>query len=559
MHLDQAPASLVRFGNFELDSKSGELRKSGALIKLPPQPTAILQLLVDNASTLVTREQIQRRVWGDHTFVDFDRNLNVCMAQIRAALNDDADAPRFIRTIPKRGYMFLGPVERLGEPVQPQAVARSRWKPVTLLLLMLAIALVGFFAWRRTVPPERVMLAVLPFEGGPEDALLVDGLTDELISLFGGIQGDRLGVIARSSVMRYRQHPDLREVARVLGVQYAIEGTVRREPGRVRVTARLVRMADQSLSWTDSFEDDASNLFRMEQESAAHIAAGVTRSLFPKASIAPSPHVVARDAYEAYRTGRTLQLQGAVQRSIPYFETATQADSRYADAYAALADAYISMARSGRPPGTVFPKASAAVAKALEFDDSSFEAHNALANLRFWSDWNWPDAEKHFTRALSINPSYAAAYHDYAWFLVAMGRTEAGLSSLRRAIALDPLSVRVNIDAGWLLLQAHRYEQAIQQAQRAAELSPGLEEAAYCIQRAERLLARGGSVPPAGSDPYSNAVHLATLGDKSAALDALEQAYRVHATLMPLLNVDPAFADLRSDPRFGDLVHKIGL
>jgi tetratricopeptide (TPR) repeat protein len=366
-------------------------------------------------------------------------------------------------------------------------------------------------------------------------------------------------VIARSSVLPYRSHPDLREVARVLAVQYAIEGTVRREPGRVRVTARLVRLRDQTLAWTESFEDDASNLFRIEQESAARIAAGVTRNLFPQAPSTPPAHAIGRDAYEAYRTGRALQLQGAIQRSIPYFEKAVESDANYSEAYAGLAEAYVSLARSGRPPGAVFPKASAAAVKALELDDSSAEAHNAMANIRFWSDWNWADAEKHFMRAVSLNPSYAAAYHDYAWFLVAIGRTEPGLTALRQAIALDPLSVRVNIDAGWLLLQAHRYEQAIEQARRAAELAPGLQEAVYCIERAERLLGRGSSVPPAGSDPYSSAVHLATLGDKDGALDALEQALEARSMLLPLLKVDPAFTDLHSAARFAELIHKIGL
>jgi DNA-binding winged helix-turn-helix (wHTH) protein/TolB-like protein len=558
VHLRPAPASLIRFGNFELDSKSGELRRSGVLVKLPPQPAAVLRFLVENVGDLVTREQIQRRVWGDQTFVDFDRNLNVCMAQIRAALNDDADAPRFIRTVPKRGYMFLGPVERTGEPPQLQP-AKHFGRNLALAILICAVAAAGYFTWRRTLPPDRVTLAVLPFESAPEDVPLGDGLVDELISHFGGIQGDRLGVIARSSVMRYRAHPDLSEVARTLGVQFAVEGTIRREQGRVRLTARLIRITDQTLAWTESFEDDASNLFRMEQESAARIAAGVTLALFPKTASPSFPHIVARDAYEAYRTGRAVQLHGDLERSLPHFEDAIRLDSRYVDAYAALADACVSLARSGRPPKPLLARAADAAAKALELDAGSAEAHNALANVRFWSDWNWSDAEKHFARALSINPSYAAAYHDYAWFLVAMGRTESGLSSLRHAIALDPLSVRVNIDAGWLLLQAHRYEQAIQQAGRAAELAPGLEEAAWCIQRAERLLGRGGAVPPTGSDLYSNAVHLATLGDKDAALDALEQAFEARALLMPLLKVDPAFTDIRSDSRFGELTRKVGL
>ncbi len=584
---------IFRFGNFDL--KNGELRKSGVLVKLPPPPMGLLQLLLENAGELVTRDQIQRRIWGDQTFVDFDRNLNVCMAQIRAALNDDADSSRFIRTIPKRGYMFLPPVENVDRvngveqvgavesaPAQPpvraeqsiraQPPVRVQKSNAWLVLVFAVIAVTSIAgAWaiwpRPAAPPlpHRVMVAVLLFEGSAAEEPIVDGLADELISSLGSLQTDRLGVIARSSVMRYKSStPDLKQIARDLNVQYAIEGSVRTDAGagRVRVTARLVDVADQRLMWTETYEDGQTGLFKLEQDAASRIGAGVARSLFPNLIAARKPaHAVIREAYDAYRTGRELQFQGTLAslgRSLASFEDAIRLDPQYPDAYSALADSCVSLARSGGPSKAMLSRASAAAGKALDLDESSAEAHNALANVRFWADWNWSDAEQHFTRALVINPSYAAAHHDYAWFLVAMGRTEPALISLRRALALDPLSVRINIDAGWLLLQAHHFQEAIVQAKHAQELDPGLEGAKYCVARAEFFLGRNSQAPLPGSDPYSIAAHFAAVGDKRQALDALERAYAERSLEMPLLNVDPSFTTLQTEPRFQRLTAKIG-
>lgn len=567
-----AVASVVtRFGNFELVTNSrspaaAELRRGGVFVKLSPQPMLLLQLLLEHAGELVSREEIQRKVWGDQTFVDFDRNLNVCVAQLRAALHDDAEAPRFIRTIPKRGYLFLQPVERVTPMESSSSVELA---PVPAPVVRWNFALVAIFvlvalgsiaaAWillRKPLPTpltSRVMIAVLPFDG--DDGAISDGLLDEVISNIGTLSSSRLAVIARSSVMRFKKPgPDLKQVGRELNVQYAIEGTVRRDGQRLRVTARLIDLADQSSIWTDVYEDDDANLSKLEQSASAGIAAGVARRLFPQLIVARAKaHVPNREAFDAYRTGRSLQTQGthaALQRSLASFESAVQLDAKYAEAYAALADSCVSLARSGDPPKVMFPRAAEAASKALELDETSAEAHNALGNVRFWHDWNWAAAEQQFARALTINPSYAAAHHDYAWYLVAMGRTEQSLISLRRAIALDPLSVRVNIDAGWLLQQAHRFQEAVVQARHAQELDPGLEEAKSCIERAEFFLGRNRQAPAAGRNPYAVAVHFAATGEKQAALDALEQAFAERAMMMPLVNVDPAFTNLQTESRF---------
>ena len=551
-------AAPLRFANFELDLSNNQLRKGGVLVKLPPQPMSLLALLVENAGELVTREEILRRVWNGQTFADSDRNLNVCMAQIRAALGDDADAPRYIRTVPKRGYVFLPPVEQIAP--RPNETPRRTPYRIVILLISLIILAAAWTFWPRASTPNRTTLAVLPFESAAQNDPLVDGLAEELISHLGSVHTEKLGVIARTSVMRYRSsRPTLKQIARDLNAQYIVEGTVRRDQGRVRITARLVRTSDQAVDWTESYEDDDASLFRVEEESAARITAAVLGRLFPKGVLrAGTFHITDRAAYEAYRTGRTLQHERS-PKSIDYFEQAVRLDPKYADAYSALAEACIGRARSGSPPEEFFPRATAAAQKALELNSTSPEAHNALANARFWFDWNWTDAEQHFRIALANNPSYAEAHHDYAWFLVAMGRTEAALSSLRRAIELDPFSTRINMDAGWLLLQAHRFDDAIKQARRALELSPGLREAEACINRAQLFQGRQVKGPVGGADPYSMALRYALSGDKVRAIRELDHAYQAHSVMMPLVKVDPAFTSLRGEPAFEALVAKVGI
>ena len=250
------------------------------------------------------------------------------------------------------------------------------------------------------------------------------------------------------------------------------------------------------------------------------------------------------------------------------------------------------LARSGaRPADDAFKQARTAAEKAVALSEADAEAHNALANSLFWREWQWSEAERHFQRAIAINPSFSLAHHDYAWFLVAVGRTEDGLAALRRAIALDPLSARINIDAGWLLLQAHRFADAAVQARRTLNLEPGLAEAQACLSRSleyqgkfrEAVTQLIAILPPSpvrdemakmdakqGLDrfhrarlgrpgsPYSAAAEHAALGETAPALDSLDAAYREHSFMMTLLRADPAFTALHSEPRFRELVRKMG-
>ncbi len=495
MQAAETSALLLRFGAFELNLRGNDLRRNGVLLKLSPQQLQALRLLAENAGEVVTREQIQRELWGDDTFVDFDRNLNVCIAQIRATLNDDSDAPRYIQTIPKRGYRFIAPVERISAlPAVKSTVTppRARWFWIVTAVLLASCSMgVGYLAWRAAGRSDRVMLATLPFEnlsGDSSEDLFTDGLTEELISQFGSLNPDRLGVIGRSSVIRYQRAPHgIDQIGRELGVDYVVEGTVRKSAGQVRVAARLIKVSDQAQVWAGTSERGESEMFRMQEETAGRIIGAVSEKLL--AGRAPSPPPIyprSQDAYQAYLNGRYLQHKESrpdLERSIGFFETALSIDPKSDQAHSGLAESLIALGRSGSPAQDVFPRARAEAEKALSINPANAEAHNALANAFFWYEWNWPLAEVHFKRAVAFNSSFSLAYHDYAFFLVAMGRTEQALASLRRAIMLDPLSARVNMDAGWLLLQAHRFDDAIRQARRALELEPGLAEAKACIQR----------------------------------------------------------------------------
>jgi len=572
---------LLRFGAFELDLRQNELRRAGVLLKLTPQQFRVLRMLAERSGDVCTREQIQREIWGDETFVDFGRSLNVCIAQIRAVLNDDSDAPRFIQTVPRRGYRFVAPVEQepaATTPPPPAAVPLPRSRSIAGFGLMILACAAAFYLWKSSAPPARKMLAVLPFENvsrHAEDLPLIEGLTDELISEFGSVLPDRLGVIARTSVSRYAGRiPSLPEIARDLGIDYAIEGDVRNEAGRVRISVRLIQVADQSQLWNETFERDETRRLEMQEELAAAVSTAAVHALFPKAAIPQSRgHIPPRDAYEALVNGRYLLHKNSAadsQRAITWFEEATRRDTAYDDPWAAMAETYSGLAMSGAlPASATLEKAREAAKHALRLNPANAEAHAALAKVLFWKDWNWKEAEAHFKQALAINPSLAQAHHDYAFDLIVMGHSEAALASLRRAVAIDPLSPRVNADAGWVLLHAHHFDEAIRQARRALELEPSRGEATACIARAEqaqgkthpetldfyrRILTRGES---AGF--YNLAQANALFGKYDEAIPPLQSAYTRHETQMPLVKTDPAFAAIHEAAPFREILRKMNL
>jgi len=569
-----ATTVLLRFGAFELDLKHEELRRSGVLIKLSPQQLRVLRFLAGHSGQVCAREQIQQEIWGSETFVDFDRSLNVCIAQIRAALNDDSESPRFIQTVPRKGYRFVTPVELVTDvtepaPALPAALLRPgsapKWiLPVCIVLAAAAIAVA--FIWHAGAPVPRTMIAVLPFENAThqeEDAVMLDGLLDEMITQFGTLLPGRLGAIGRTSVMRYSgQATPLPRIASELGVAYVVEGDLRREGDSRRISIRLVKVADQAQVWNDTYQFSGAGALEFQEDASARASAAVVRSLFPQSPSPGRTHRPSPGAYEAFVNGRYLEHNRSLagyQQALEWFAKAGEMDPAYAEPWAATAGEYIALALSGVSPAPeALAKAADAAARAVHIDDASAEAHNALGNVALWRDWDFASASRQFERALVLNPSFAQAHHDYAFLQVITGHPEAGVASLKRALALDPLSPRVNVDAGWVLLQAHRFDEAIHQARRALQLESGLREAEGCIARAELYQGKHSAAEffqkdLVSADPYRRAIAAAELGRAAEAIVALRAARQQHHLLMPLANTEPAFSALHGDPAFREI------
>lgn len=640
---------LIRFGEvFELDLRAYQLRRSGRVLRLERIPMDLLILLVNQPGELVTREQIVERIWGKGVFLDTDNSINGAVRKLRRTLKDDPDRPRFIQTVPGRGYRFIaslkaavasaedragaaGPPLADGAPpgegeaspdLQPGALrtiaaqARGRSLAVTGLALLLIVALGGWFlrsrsaAQRQPVGGKRT-LAVLPFEnltGDPAQEYFSDGLTEEMISRLGNLDPTHLGVIARTSVARYKNRPaPLPDLARELGVQYVLEGSVRRDAGRVRIAAQLIQVSDQTHLWAHQYDRELNNLLAVQVEIAQAVAREIELSLtdpgersMPEAL---SPGTL--EAYDLYLKGRYFwnkRTPEGLQQAVEHFQRAVDKDPAYARAYAGLADTYAMMSvyAVGRPAELV-PKARTSVMRALELDDRLAEAHTSLA-LMLEHDRDWPSAEKEFRRAIELDPNYATAHHWYAELLMFQGRFEEALAESERARQIDPLSLIIATDRGAILFYARRYDEAIEQFRAVQAVEPDFPRAhmiiaayiekgmfrealaeadrwrssddsawahgAYvCIyarwgRRDEALKAlerfkranRDSLINPAAAMAGS----CLCLGENEKALAWLEQAYREHAS-MPDLKVNPALDQVRNDPRFQDLVQRLGL
>jgi TolB-like protein/DNA-binding winged helix-turn-helix (wHTH) protein/Tfp pilus assembly protein PilF len=622
---------LLRFGQFELDLRTAEIYKEGKRIKLQEQPCQVLTLLIERPGQLVSREELRKRLWPNDTFVDFDHGVNIAINKLRDALGDSPEKPRFIETLPRRGYRFIAPVDapKASRDCEPPAQATSSpagragsgsitWRRALLPALLALSLVVVFFSfvryWRGRSPENNIRsLAVLPLENlsrDPAQDYFADGMTDELITSLAKLQ--TVKVISRSSVMRYKgTNKPLPEMARELNVDGIIEGTVLRSGNRVRITAQLIRAATDQHLWAETYEGNVEDVLRLQDAVARAVAAEIRFKLEPKAEarLAKSRSVNPA-AYEAYLRGRyhfydRWTKEGFLAAS-HYFEEAIARDPQYAPAYAGLADYYTLGGFTGQPLTNreAMEKAKELAAKALQLDDGLADAHIAMANVLFRYDWNWAAAEKEFKRGIELNLNAPSSYSHYAMYLGVLGRHDEAIAAMRRAIELDPFSALMNSSLGVVLQWSGRDDEAAEQERKAIALDPFFPQAHLVLARAydqlgkydEAIVEHLETDTLEGIDPsavagfkraYMNSgingyrrkrlewekqrarsgkanYHLiallsAELGDRDAAFQWLEKAYQERLLTMPNIKVAPGLRSLHGDPRFADLVRRVGL
>lgn len=518
-----AQSRRVRFGVFEVDLATGDIQKGGLPVRLRGRPFEVLAQLLERPGELVTRDELRQRLWPADTFVDFDHGLNTSINRLREALGDSADSPRFVETLPRRGYRFVTPVTPVAdtpparveaapdEPGPPEPPPASRGvRPIALsLAIAAALAVAGYLAFGRGVPaPSGSALsrvAVLPFRnvsGDPGQEYFADGLTDALIAQLAQVKA--LRVISRTSVMAYKSAARrLPEIGRELGVDAVVEGSILRSGDRVRITAELVDAAADRQLWAESYERGVSDILAIQSEVARAITRGIRVTVTPQETARLArPSSVRPEAYEAYLRGRFFwqaMTADGFRKSIEYLNQAIAADPDYAPAYAALADSYWIMGTSGfevAPQGEVAPKARAAAARALELDPNLPAALATLAMVEIDYEWDWASGGEHLRRAIALNPSLADAHVTYSAYLTGMGRFDAAVAEARRALELDPLSVVAGQTLGFRLFYAGQFQAAIQQFRRTLELDPhafvakaGLAQSYWATGDRERALA----------------------------------------------------------------------
>jgi TolB-like protein/DNA-binding winged helix-turn-helix (wHTH) protein/Tfp pilus assembly protein PilF len=519
----------VRFGVFEADMEAGELRKHGLRLKLSEQPFQILAMLVARPGEVVSREVLRERLWPSDTFVDFDHGLNNAVMRLREVLGDSSDHPRFIETLPRRGYRFIAPVELKSSGAEhpaPEAVASEKAAGIpgvsgkngsanseALLnaaqghhnrrfslprIAVLAVAVLAGSALISGITVHYVRgvnaskgkanrsssLVVLPLEnlsGDKEQDYFADGMTDDLIANLAKIHS--LRVISRSTAMAYKgTHKPLPQIANELNVDAVVEGTVMRVGNRVRITAELVQVSTDQHLWADTYESPIGDVLALQNRVSSAIVDEIRINLTKedKERLAQKPSV-SPEAYEDYLKGRyywNKRSGDGFEKAIGYFEEATRRDPQYALAYAGLADCYgiIGATIYGRLPASeASPKAKAAAIRALEIDPSLAAAETSLATAKFNYDWDWAGAAEGFKKAIQLDPSYSTAYQRYSLYLSAMGKFDDSFEEIKKARELEPLSISINTALGWRLYLAREYDRAIAQLRDTLEMDPASE------------------------------------------------------------------------------------
>jgi TolB-like protein/DNA-binding winged helix-turn-helix (wHTH) protein/Flp pilus assembly protein TadD len=622
---------------FEANLRARELRKHGIRVRLSGQPFRILAMLLERPGEVVTREEMRQRLWASDTFVDFEHSLNSAIKKIRRVLGDSAKNSRYLETLPRVGYRFIAPVEEIApkERAEPSSSTASkeasastettsrssrRWVALLAIPALLIAGLAAFQRWSSLRPSPkpvgtRPMLAVLPFEnlkGDSAQDYFSDGLTEEMIAQLGRLNPEHLGVIARTSVMHYKNSPEqLAKIGADLGVQYVLEGSVRRDPSKVRITAQLIQISDQTPIWSQQYDRELSGLLALQGEVAQEIAdeiqviigANPRRTAADRKPVAPP---TSYEAYDLYLRGRYFwnkRTKDGFQRAADYFQQAIDKDPHYARAYAGLSDTFALMSSwSVASPDEFMPKARTAALRALQIDDTLAEAHASLALVAENYDYDWQTAEKEFKRAIQLDSGYPTAHQWYAECLSWQGRFDEALAESERARQLDPLSLIIATDHGAILYFARQYDRAIEQFRvvlamdrnfpRAFMISQAYVEKGMfteALREADNwrhsdgtlewetqayIFGREGQQEQARhalenwqrwygrrETPTTAALVMAyiAMGRTNDAIALLRRASSEHSPAIMAIKVAPYCDPLRSDPRFLDLLRRVGL
>ena len=576
---EHADRYVYRFGRFCLDHAERALFRDDRAVPLPPKAFDTLLLLVRNAGHLVSRQDLLKHIWRD-ALVE-EGSLTRTISILRKILDDGADRQEFITTVPTKGYRFAARVEGLSSYLAPPH-------------------------------PSRVMLAVLPFEnmsGRKSQEYFSDGLTEEMITQLGRINPERFGVIARTSAMQYKNSTKtIHQIGQELNVTHIVEGGVRRAGGRVRITAQLIQVSDQTHLWAESYERSTDDILALQNEVAQAIARQIQSRLVPQEQERSAPSgCISPEAYEAYLRGRYLwnhrTLEG-LRKSIQYFEKAIQIDPTYAAAFAGMADSYLTLQDDGHLPTLeATAKAKRAALEALRCDEVLAEPHISMGHAYF-HEFNWHAAEREFKRGLELNPNYAIGHFYFANYLLARGQFQDAVAEARHAKVLDPVSLPARSNTATALYYCRQYDQAIEECLQVLEIDCNFartyedlgriyrekgmrREAIAAFKRAVTYSGRGSAYIAELAHTYASAGrrrdalqllrelterarkrHVSSyafaliyigMGNKDQAFAWLDKAYYERASALPFLKTNPSFAKLRSDPRFYDLLRRMSL
>lgn len=649
----KAPDATYRFGKFTLKTGDRRLSREGQEVYLRPKTYDTLLYLLERQGHLVTKQELLDAVWAD---VEVTENaLTRCIKEARAALHDEVQNPLFLRTIPRLGYEFIAEVERWQEPADGEVVeeelhvvrvvateedangeaglpAAARLPAVfsnSLLpggrrvlnprlvaisaLFLLGLSAAAYWVWTSSAKaahsPKRVMLAVLPFQnltGSETQDYLSDGLTEEIITELARVDPARMGVIARTSVMKFKgAAQDIKQAGLQLGVDYILEGAVRSGPQRLGITAQLIRVSDQTHLWAQEYHLDPGDPLAWERDVAERTADALSVELLPSVQKRyASVRNVKPEAREAYLRGRYLLSHRDAtmfEQALEYFQRAAESEPEYAEAYAGMANAYLLLGAYGiSPKAEVVPKAKDAALKALALDSSLTAARRTLATIRYEYDLDFSGAGKDFRGAIESNPNDAGTHQWYSAYLSAMGESDEAIREARKAAQLDPLSLHVSVDVGRAYYFARQYDLAIAQFRKTLELEPNFARAhsqlgmalvekgqydealaeirsgigpsgtvsswlGYAYARAgktaeakEQLAAQLNGWKMSHKDAYGIALTYTGLGNKDEAFAWLTKDLEDHGAVY-MIKAWPCWDSLRADPRYGDLLRHLAL